>query len=145
VDWQKQTEIRQIILRGEEAARAGRVDERDAVAVMVRDRQRRMVEEQQRAESERLEREQAATDAHRARLHRDLEVRQAAQTAWAQTRDELRTSVAELRNAVAAAENRANSADDAEAAAGVLDLAVAERRLARAEQAYAQHASRSPY
>jgi hypothetical protein len=137
----KQVKILNAIRRGEEAAAA----ERPWVATPPMHDWFLAAEERARqAETERLDRERRISDAEVARRQAQSQMMQDRQREWAMVRGQLRDKVAEYRNAVSAAEAKTNSADDAEAQTGILELAVAERRLAAAEQSYAAHASRSP-
>jgi hypothetical protein len=136
----EQLRIRNAILRGEQEAAARNVQ----APLPVFDPWLAAERRAQEAEEARLARERAVSDAHREKQRREAEGRQLAQQLWAKARNELRDKVAEYRNAVNAAESKSNSADDAEAGQGILELAVAERRLAAAERDYAMHAQRSP-
>jgi hypothetical protein len=139
--WERQTEIRNAMLKGEEAAAQNRPA---PAAPVARDWFAAAEQQARKAETERLERDRKISEAHQARVQQQAEARQQAQRDWAMVRGQLREKVAEYRNAVSAAEAKTNSADDATAQAGILELAVAERRLAAAERDYAMHAARSP-
>jgi hypothetical protein len=141
--WEKQIAIRNKILKGGREAAERRQPEAP-VAVPVVDWFLLQEQQARQAETERLERERRLSDEHTARLQQQAAGRQLAQSLWAQARSDLAAAVTELRRQVATAENKSNSTDDTQAGQGIVELAIAEKRLARAQAAYSQHCQRSP-
>lgn len=140
MNWPEQIRIRNEILKGEQATAA----RNERPIVPVRDWFAAAEEQARRAETERLERDRKVSEAHQARVQQQAEARQQAGRDWGMVRGQLRDRVAELQTQVAVAEAKTNSPDDVEAGAGILELAVAERRLAAAQRDFAQHMSRMP-
>jgi hypothetical protein len=141
MDWQKRVDLLNLIKRQDDEA-AARVA--PATLPIVRDWWLVAEERARVDEAARAERDRVATEAHESRKRRDMDQRTAAQNAWAAVRTTLRDHVSELQKQVAAAEAKTNSPDDVEAGAGIVELAVAERRLAAAQRDFAMHMSRMP-
>lgn len=141
MDWKKQVNLLNKIKQGEDAAATARVER---PIVPVRDWFAAAAEQASKAEEERLSRERAISDAHRARVQAQAQAMQDAQWAHGQRAHELRAQVVEAQQAVAACEARINDPDFEDAVRAAAELVVYQRRLENAQTSFAQHSQRSP-